>query len=45
MPMITPHQTTSLNLDLFADDSCLYAIVFEEGYVLRIIQRLLSSMG
>jgi hypothetical protein len=38
-------QTPSMNLALFADDTCLYATDRKEGYVLRKIQRVLDSMA
>jgi hypothetical protein len=34
-----------MNLDLFVDDTCLYAADHKEGYVLRKIQRGLDSGG
>jgi hypothetical protein len=37
--------TSSVNLSLFADDTCLYATDRKEGYVLRKIQRGLNSMA
>jgi hypothetical protein len=37
-------KTTSVNLALFADDTCLYATDRKEGYVLRKIQRGLNCM-
>jgi hypothetical protein len=40
----TPH-ISSVNLALFADDTCLYATDRKEGYVLRKIQRGLDSMA
>jgi hypothetical protein len=38
-------QTSSENLTLFADDTCLYATDRKEGYVLRKIQRGLNSIA
>jgi hypothetical protein len=38
-------QTSGVNLALFADDTCLYAIDRKEGYVLRKIQRGLNCMA
>jgi hypothetical protein len=37
-------QTSSVNLALFADDTCLYATDRKEGYVFGKIQRGLNSM-
>jgi hypothetical protein len=39
------HQTSGVNLALFADDTYLYATDRKEGYVLRKIQRVLDSMA
>jgi hypothetical protein len=38
-------QTSGINLALFADGTCLYAIDRKEGYLLRKIQRGLNSMA
>jgi hypothetical protein len=38
-------QAYSVNLALFADDTCLYATERKEGIVLRKIQRGLNSMA
>jgi hypothetical protein len=35
-------QTSSVNVALFADDTCLYATDRKEGYVLRKLQRGLN---
>jgi hypothetical protein len=37
-------QTTGVYLALFADDACLYATDRKEGFVVRKLQRGLSSM-
>jgi hypothetical protein len=37
-------QTIGVNLDLFADGSCLYATERKEGYVLRKVQCGLNYM-
>jgi hypothetical protein len=37
-------QTHGVHLALFADDTCLYATDRKEGFVVRILQRGLSSM-
>jgi hypothetical protein len=38
-------QTSSVNLALFADDTCIYATDRKEGYVIRKLQRGLDSMA
>jgi hypothetical protein len=38
-------QTIGVHLALFADDTCLYATECKEGYVLRKLQRGLSSVA
>jgi hypothetical protein len=38
-------ETTGCNLALFADDICLYATYRMEDYILRKLQRGLSSMA
>jgi hypothetical protein len=37
-------QTIGVDLALFADDTCRYAIEHKEGYVLRKLQHSLNSM-
>jgi hypothetical protein len=37
-------QTHGFHLALFADDTCLYATDHREGFVVKILQRCLSSM-
>jgi hypothetical protein len=41
---VTP-KTFSVNLALFADDTCLYSTERKEAYVLRNLQRGLNSMA
>jgi hypothetical protein len=41
---LPPPQTTEFNVDLFADDMCLYATDHKEGYVLRKLQLGLNPM-
>jgi hypothetical protein len=38
-------QTTGVCLALFAEGTCLYATERKEGYIIRIIQRDLNSVG
>jgi hypothetical protein len=38
-------QTHGVHLDLFADDTCLYATECKESYVLRKLKRGLNSMA
>jgi hypothetical protein len=42
--MPPPPQTPGAYLALFADDTCLYATDRKEGFVVRKLQRGLSSM-
>jgi hypothetical protein len=53
VPSFPPHctvyisdmpQTPGVHLDLFADDTCIYATDSKEGYVLRMLQRGLSAI-
>jgi hypothetical protein len=42
--MMPPAQTPGVYLALFADDTCLYATDRKEDFVVRKLQRGLSSM-
>jgi hypothetical protein len=40
-----PPQTHCVHLDLFAEDTCLYATDRKDGFIVRKLQRGLSSLG
>jgi hypothetical protein len=44
MYIIDAPQTHGVHLAFFADDTCLYATDDKEGFIVRKLQRSLSSM-